>query len=198
MKENTLGNLTNVQVVILALLALGGDQQDVDTEDVAVTADAISPGRFSWRKHKQHISLEDVRISLKDAKRLGSVQGGTRRGWHLTGEGVRWATENQWIIESGLPATERTHPETQRRHALERGRLADLSAWKKYKSGELITRRDAYSVFRVTEYADEHRRSLLVERLRSLMAGDSEFGTFIEEMAGLVTTPTGVGEGHDE
>ena len=44
--------IRNDQVALAALLVLGGDRTPVDTEDVAIEADRLAPGRFRWRKFK--------------------------------------------------------------------------------------------------------------------------------------------------
>ena len=42
--------LSNHEIVTLALYLLGGDTQYVDTEDIAVKANEVAPGRFTWRR----------------------------------------------------------------------------------------------------------------------------------------------------
>lgn len=60
--------LTQSQIVTLAVYLLGGDQQAVDTEDAAIKAHELAPGRFSWRKDPEQIHLELIRVYLSNAK----------------------------------------------------------------------------------------------------------------------------------
>jgi hypothetical protein len=65
----TRGGLSNHEIVTLAVYLLGGDTQCVDTEDVAIKANELAPGRFTWRKYQDQINLGNIRWSLWDAKK---------------------------------------------------------------------------------------------------------------------------------
>ena len=45
--------LANHEVVVLATYLAGGRTAYTDTEDIAVKANEIAPGRFTWRKYKE-------------------------------------------------------------------------------------------------------------------------------------------------
>jgi len=60
-------DLANYEIVVLAAYLSGGQYRYVDTEDIAVKANEIAPGRFSWRKYKDQINIETVRKRLWDA-----------------------------------------------------------------------------------------------------------------------------------
>ena len=60
--------LSNHEIVTLAVYLLGGDTQYVDTEDAAVKANELAPGRFTWRKYRDQINIENVRTFLSDAE----------------------------------------------------------------------------------------------------------------------------------
>ena len=60
-------SLANHEIVTLAVYLLGGDTQRVDTEDVAVKANALAGGRFTWRKYPDQINIDAVRKRLWDA-----------------------------------------------------------------------------------------------------------------------------------
>jgi hypothetical protein len=61
--------LSNHEIVTLAVYLLGGDSKRIDTEDVAVKANELAPGRFAWRKYPNQINIENVRTFLSDAKK---------------------------------------------------------------------------------------------------------------------------------
>src|SRR6476619_4281374 len=84
-------------VVAFAVLHCGGDGQFVDTEDVAVAANKLAPGRFTWRKYPDQINLELVRVFLSDAKKPakgGLLLGSGTKGWRLSTSGLAWVREN--------------------------------------------------------------------------------------------------------
>src|SRR5258706_12932137 len=95
-RGNVLTQVTQSQLVALALYLLGGEATLVDTEDVAVRVHELAPGRFSWRKYTDQINLELVRVALSDACKGGEalVSGTGRTGWSLTAAGRRWAHDN--------------------------------------------------------------------------------------------------------
>lgn len=59
--------MANHEIVRPAVYLLGGDTQKVDTEDIAVKADKLVPGRFTWRRCPDQINIETVRKRLWDA-----------------------------------------------------------------------------------------------------------------------------------
>jgi phospholipase C len=88
--------LSNHEIVTLAVYLLGGDSQHIDTEDVAIKANEIAPGRFSWRKYPDQISIANVSKRLWDAmnsEKGGYLIGSERKGWLVTESGLRFAKE---------------------------------------------------------------------------------------------------------
>jgi len=52
--------LANWEIVVIAAFADGGSAARVDTEDIAVTANRIAPGRFSGKKYPEQIDIDAV------------------------------------------------------------------------------------------------------------------------------------------
>ena len=144
--------LTDEQVVALAVYLLAGETEVVDTEDVAVKASELVPGRYTWAKYPDQIKLENVRIFLTHCKedRHGPLLTGTGcRGWKLTPMGAKFAranvgrlvdeSEKQRLYRSGLDL-----------RAMERERVINLEAIQKALAGELdsVSMREAEAVFR--------------------------------------------------
>ncbi|HAB18651.1 MAG TPA: hypothetical protein DCE44_19690 [Verrucomicrobiales bacterium] len=50
--------VANHEIVTLAVYLLGGDTHRVDTEDVAVKANDLAHGRFTWRKYRDQINID--------------------------------------------------------------------------------------------------------------------------------------------
>lgn len=191
MKEETKGarGLSNVEVVVLAVYMLGGDQTPVDTEDAAMKANELAPGRFTWRKYPDQINLEHVRVSLSDAKQSKSsnlLAGGGPKGWHLTPAGAVWASRNAYRAVAGSAGRERVDRDFERRRRNEEVRIHSLPAWAKFTAGEGVSVREAEAVFRVSEYVQGHRRQQLVDRGRSLFIDQEELSPFVEAMAKIV------------
>src|SRR5215472_10188888 len=89
-------NPSQSEVVTLAVYLLGGGQRAIDTEDVAVEAHRLAPGRFTWTKYPDQINLELVRVYLSDAKKPekgAMLLGSGRTGWRLSQRGLKWAKQ---------------------------------------------------------------------------------------------------------
>lgn len=178
--------LTNEQAVVLALSLLGAELRIVDTEDVAVKADEIAPGRFRWRKYPQYINNELVHTSLRDAKRLSNlVRGAGSDGWQLTTAGMELAAELQRRAFSIEP---RRHldPQSKAWAKRERGRLLTESAFKKIETGEAvesIPKRDIDRFFRLDEYVTGEIRSARVQRILNSFLDDAELGPIVRALA---------------
>ncbi len=192
----TTRELSNVEVVVLAVYALGGEKGPVDTEDVAMKADELAPGRFTWRKYPGQVDLERVRVRLSEAKKPEHSSllagGGSKGGWHLTSTGVSWASRHAPQAVTGSAARKQVNKELDQRRSNEEARIRGLPAWTKFVAGEKVSLREAEAVFRVSEYVQGHRRRQLVDRGESLFVEDEELEPFVEAMAEIV-----IGEGEE-
>jgi hypothetical protein len=194
-KHQTTRELSNVEVVVLAVYALGGEIGPVDTEAVAMKAHELAPGRFTWRKYPGQVDLERVRVRLSEAKKPehGSLLagGGSKGGWHLTSAGVSWGSRHAPQAVTGSAARKQVNKELDQRRSNEEVRLRSLPAWDKFVVGEEVSLREAEAVFRVSEYVHGHRRRQLVDRGRSLFVEDQELGPFVEAAARIVLSDQG-------
>lgn len=111
-KEN---KLSDVDIVIYALYDLGGWQERIHTEDIALRCFKVAPSKFSWVKYKEYPDLMTAWFALGDAKkeRYGAlVVGGSERkkgsgkdsfgGWRLSERGLQWIKANKHRIEEAL------------------------------------------------------------------------------------------------
>ncbi len=97
--------LTNWQMAVLALYALGGATSPLHGEDVAMKCYEMAPRRFGWEKHRQYPHLERACAALRDAKKEknGALVSGTEtKGWLLTKEGLAWCEENAAVLGAGV------------------------------------------------------------------------------------------------
>lgn len=85
--------LTNIDIVLYALLLLDGHKQRVHTEDIAHRSFTLAKDRFGWRLQKyREMDIPDkepVRISLMDAakEKYGALVEG-RSGVEATGKDI--------------------------------------------------------------------------------------------------------------
>ena len=180
--------LSNHQIVVIAVYLIGGDSQRVDTEDVAVKASEIAPGRFTWRKYPQQINIETVRKRLWDAckpEKGGYVLGSEKDGWLLTEAGVKFARK-----EFGAAPGSKKRVSARERAWLksERERLFSSDAFLKHaQDGDaVITKREAESFFRIDNYVQGEARERKLLRVLNAFGDDSELGPTVRKLAAIV------------
>ena len=181
---------SQTEVVTLATYLLGGAQRAIDTEDIAVEAQRLAPGRFSWRKYPDQINLELVRVYLSDAKKSDKGElliGSGRTGWRLTQRGLKWAqraAKNIKTIEtSRTRAQSRSGSIDEQRWRRERSRIQATRAWTMWIEGKRdIPQADAKAIFRIDSYAKGDLREAKITRVRSLFLEDEELGPFLDHL----------------
>jgi hypothetical protein len=180
--------LSNHEVVTLAVHALGGGSRSVDTEDVAIKANELAPGRFLWRKYPSQINLETVRVYLSDAKKPAKgayLMGSGSKGWMLTRRGLEFAMARSGeLAHTDLSRT----PMSQKERAWlrsERARLLADPVTGKFQSVGIdgITSEEAEAVFRVDEYVRGQARQRKIVRLLNSFRDDPELGGTLEALA---------------
>ncbi|HEY0625716.1 MAG TPA: hypothetical protein VGD10_03175 [Allosphingosinicella sp.] len=172
----------------MALLTLGGDKASVDTEDVAIRADELSPGRFRWRKFKSHIDLGLVRNGLQDSRKIGNVSGGALKGWLLTVQGIE---EAQALLPriADTEAQNRFSNEQRAWKSRERARLMNEPAFRLAlaEGAAAVTMRDIQRLFRIDEYISQEQRAERIRRFSTAFRQDPELGETINALATRLT-----------
>lgn len=173
----------NEDVVVAALLALGGDLDPVHIEDIAVKADEIAPGRFRWQKHTQHINIQTVYKALKDARARGHARGKSASGWMLTDEGLKSAHSHERTF--GIEYQEPISRQDRAWLVKERKRLTTETAYIKFLSGaeREITHRDALRFFMLDDYVTGDLRKARIERLVRLFGSDAVLSNAVQRIA---------------
>lgn len=186
-------DFANHEIVTLAAFLLGGASKPIDTEDIAIKADSICPGRFSWRKHPEQISLDAVRKRLWDAQSKDRdfeyVTGSERKGWMLSPRGLAFATQAAQSLPEGGTVARRMSRDEQRMRSQERVRLLESSASQKYLAGKAddISLREAEQFFRVDAYVTGKPRRQKVDRLANILGNDEVLGPIIEHVAEILS-----------
>jgi len=192
MRTSKAVSLANHEIVTLAVFLLGGDTRRVDTEDIAVKANELAHGRFTWRKYPDQINIDAVRKRLWDAakpEKGGYLHGTEREGWVLTPAGLRFAKSNEAILQTaGLERKAQNSKERnwQRR---ERERMLASDAFVKFGAGREaeISSQEAESFFRVDAYIIGRTRKEKILRAKHAFGDDSEVGPLIQLLEPLIS-----------
>jgi hypothetical protein len=172
--------------VVVAAYLIGAQTAAVDTEDVAVKADEIVPGCFVWRKYKNQINLDAVRVHLSDAKKEknGALIAGTgTSGWRLTPAGVVLAQQYAKSYASSRKLV--SVPATRQWLEAERRRLLGSDAYDTANRRGLssVSAREAEELFRIDDYVTGVARAEKVERLLHFFGNDPEVGVMLQTLA---------------
>jgi hypothetical protein len=184
--------LANHEVVTVAVYLLGGEGEPIDTEDIAKRANEIAPGRFTWRKYKDQINLEVVRVYLSDAKKKAKGEyllGSGNTGWSLSEAGLAFAREHVDAVETlGAAEPRRNVGQDRVRQQRERARLLASEAYAKIAAGRAddLTRRDAESFFRIDSYVQGEARRRRIAMIANAHGDDRELGPVIEQLAEMI------------
>ena len=173
MINQPIDELSNVQIVLLAIFDLGGETNSIDIEDIAIKAFEFAPEKFSWRKFKDKIDLRVVSYAIKDAmipkKGPSLISGNNKHGFMLTIDGLNWARSFITTSES-IKSSSYRNKSISEKIILEKNRLVSSTAYLKYISGESgnITLSDFQDFARVNEYFPVHalhRRFALINNV---------------------------------
>lgn len=178
--NNRLEKLTNPQIASVAAFLLGGDVGYVDTEDIAIEADKIAPGRFRWKKHPENIDLEKVRQGCEDAKRQpnGLLIGSPKKGWMLTQSGLAYAKATHGNIDSRKLERKPISDKDRRIMRGRKARLLESAAYEKYAAGQMaeITTNEAEAFFRLDEYITGDAREKKIVQTCNMFSDDQDLG----------------------
>lgn len=165
--------LSNPEILTLAVYLRGGTAVPVDLEDAAIEAFSLAPKKFSWRKYEDQIDLRIVQYALQDAAKpnMKLLKGDSKHGYMLTQLGLEWAekfdekkqisTTSRKLSPSDLIQKEQT-------------RLRSTRAFKKFQNGEKekITIMDFREFTRVNDYFPEHIRKQRYVRIDNAVKDD--------------------------
>jgi hypothetical protein len=180
--------LSNHEIVTLAVYLLGGDTQRMDTEDIAIKANELAPGRFTWRKYPNQINIDTVRKRLWDAATPAKgeyLTGSEKEGWMLTSEGLKFATNNVASVASADLSKERLGLRQRQWLRNERTRMLSSDAFAKIQNGaaDRVTSQEAEEFFRIDAYVSSNAREQKITRALSAFGNDEELGSAVRILA---------------
>lgn len=183
-------DLSNHEIVTLAVYLLGGERRTIETEDVAVKANDIAPRRFTWRKYPEQINIENVRTFLSDAKKAKNgnyLLGSGKEGWILTENGVKFAKERVAMLENDL-TRDRLTPNERQWIRNERARMLSSEAFLKFTDNGIdsVTVQEAEAFFRLDDYVVGKARERKLLRILNTFQDDSELSQATKELAARV------------
>lgn len=183
--------LTNHEIVTVAAFLLGAQFKPLDTEDIAVKASEIAPGRFAWRKYPQFIEKDNVRWALLDAKKAENgawVIGSAKDDWLLTEAGVSAAKRLSKRLDASVGTGRRPRPR-EAWIAHEDLRLRSEAAFTKFAAGRVdeITKEEALRFFRLDDYVVARTRANRIQRLLNAFGDRPGVGQAVREIAKKVS-----------
>ena len=184
--KKTEPELSNTDIVVIAAFRVGAATQHVDTEDVAVKANEIGPGRFTWKKYPDQINIDSVSKRLWDGRKRGYLVGSERDGWLLTETGATLA--RKYRRSSNVEEKIRLSLNERKWRRVEKTRLLATAAHLKFRSGEMssITAREAEGFFRIDAYVSKSAMENKILRVLNAFSDDREIGPTVRHVAGLV------------
>lgn len=183
--------LSNQEVVVLAAYLVGAQSTSADTEDIAMKAHELAPGRFTWRKYKEQINMDAIRKRLWDATKpeKGAYLIGTeKKGWRLTKAGFDFARRQMAAGDPTQPTKARASQTERAAQAREVRRMLSEDAFQKVRLGQIdsITKSEAERFFRIDDYVTGKDRVAKIERFRIIAANNSELERAIDLLSRLV------------
>jgi len=179
------------EIVALATYLAGGDRKHVDTEDIAMKAAEIAPGRFSWRKYKAQIDLELIYKHLWDLTKLDKgayVTGSKNDGWLMTLTGTAFAERTVGKLKHLEAAREKRPKQEENWIKRERARMQAETAYVKVREGleAELTKAEAEKFFRLDDYVIGAARARKIQQAEIDFRDDPDLRPIIRKIAALV------------
>lgn len=165
--------LSNPEILTLAVYLRGGTVSPVDLEDAAIEAFALAPKKFSWKKYEDQIDLRIVQYALQDAAKpnIKFLKGDSKHGYMLTQIGLEWAEK---FDENKQVSTTSRKLSPSDLILKEQIRLKNTRAYEKFRNSdeEKITIMDFREFTRVNDYFPEHLRKQRYAKIDNAVKDD--------------------------
>lgn len=179
--------LSNMEIITLAVYLLGGESRYVDTEDIAVKANELAPGRFTWVKYPEQINIHTVKTHLWDAKsdrKRNLLLGSEKDGWILTPSGLELARNRKDAIKGLRPARKKLTLSERQWRRTERIRMLNSEAYRKLTTvGDgAVSLEEAEAFFRLNTYVIGEARERKITRILNIFGDDEELGSAVKAL----------------
>jgi hypothetical protein len=183
--------LSNQELITLAVYLLGGESHYVDTEDIAIKANNLAPGRFTWLKYPEQINIHTIKTHLWDCKseRKGSLLlGSDKEGWMLSANGRALAKLKLSALNGAKPQKKRLSSADQQWLRSERIRMLGSEACRKLETDgiEGVSAQDAEAFFRLNDYVLGKARERKIVRILNAFGDDRQLGAIVRAFADKV------------
>lgn len=187
-EEDKERNLSNIEIVALAVYSLGGESRYIDTEDVAMRANALAPGRFTWAKYRDQVNIHTIMTHLWDAKsdrKGGLLIGSEKEGWMLTERGMALVRNRADALKGVKSAGPKLTAGEKQWKRGERARLLRSAAYRKHNSSGAgaVTREEAEAFFRLNDYVVGDARERKLIRILNAFGDDETLGPVVKILA---------------
>lgn len=184
-------DLANHEIAVIATYLVGGQFRYVDTEDIAMKANEIAPGRFAWRKYKEQVNIDTVRKRLWDALKPSKGKyliGSEKNGWLLTESGVAFAAHYSTKLRTVDLSMTRQSAKEKAWMKRECQRLIGEKAFEKFVESKIdtVTPAEAERFFRIDDYVTGQAREGKIERIINHLGDDPNLGPAIQAIARLI------------
>lgn len=181
-------SLSNTEIITLAVYLLGGDSKYIDTEDIAIKANELAPGRFSWRKYPEQINIHNIGKRLCDARKPekgGYITGSFKQGWILSENGLDFSKKKAKHIQDIDMASSILNTKEMLWQEREKARMLVSIAFAKMNklNGKAVTVQEAEAFFRVDDYVTGKARERKLDRIIKIFGNDPDLGQAIKILA---------------
>lgn len=183
--------LANHELVVVAAFLVGAQHSSVDTEDIAMKANELAPGRFSWRKYLDQVNIDTVRKRLWDAtkpEKGAYLIGSEKSGWRITKAGFDFAKKQMTRLNGDDEQRRRKSRNESVTETREINRMLDETAFLKFRNNQRdsINKSEAERFFRVDDYVVGAARQAKIERFRIIASGSKELQAAIKFISALL------------
>ena len=175
-----------IEALLQTMFSIGGLQKNLDTEDIALKAFKISPQSFSWKKYRDYIDLNIVKVNLYLAKKKFFISGNEKDGWMLTDKGLDIINASKNKSQNGFKL--RTLKKDKIEQNKEISRILDSTIYINYS--EFKTKpsyRQMEEIFNVDSYVIGERRKQRIKKVINLCKNNLEIYKFLKKNKQILT-----------
>lgn len=185
MKNN---NLSNQEIVTMAIYVLGQGQKGFDIETIAKKADELSPGSFRWKTDPEMISDSNVWDALSNARKKKWILEKISN-YFLTEIGVEFCEKNKHLLNIKKKFKSRLRGMDREIYENTKLRVVNSKAFLKIKSNEIeeISLNDYRDLFNLNKYMSKDQEIEKVQKHLNMFINDKEILDKIKKVSNKFT-----------